>query len=402
MQRGRAVRERDRVTGAEVVRERALEPLDRGPLGESVGPQHLDDGRRCRRRRSPGGRTGGSRVTTSPLHADGQLAAARRPTATGRWCRSRSTKPSSSGLPSARPRRSGHHGVLGQDDVDVAGVERVPRLVRGDQQLVQLLAGPDADDLAARHAGRDRLGEVDDAHRRDLRDEDLAALHAARGASSTRSTACVERDPEAGHALVGDRERARSRACSRNTGRRCRGCRRRCRSARTRSAVWRVAGVGVALHEDLLGAELGRAVEVDRVDGLVGRERDDRGDAVRRSRRRRRAGRRGRWSAPPRTGCTRRPAPASSPRRARRCRRPRRRASSAVAVAHVADEVAEPGSSPKRAAHLRLLQLVAAEDADRPSGRARAAAISTKALPNEPVPPVTSTVFPSKVTTAAV
>src|SRR5437763_1554950 len=36
-----------------------------------------------------------------------------------------------------------------------------------------------------------------------------------------------------------------------------------------------MGGVGVALYDDLLGAQFGGAVEIDRVDGLVGRQVDD-------------------------------------------------------------------------------------------------------------------------------
>ena len=49
--------------------------------------------------------------------------------------------------------------VLGHHEVHVAGVDRVARFVGGDQQLVQLLAGPDADHVVGR-SGRDGLGEV--------------------------------------------------------------------------------------------------------------------------------------------------------------------------------------------------------------------------------------------------
>ena len=144
---------------------------------------------------------------------------------------------------------------------------------------------------------------------------------------STRSTACgsvIQKRVMRSSVIVIRPSRS---SCSRNTG--------HDRTARAddvavphaRQAGLALRGVGVALHEDLLGAELGRAVEVDRVHGLVGRERDDLVGRGRRSRRRRRVVRRARWCAPLRTGCTRTRGPASSRRRARRCRRLRPRGS---------------------------------------------------------------------------
>ena len=40
------------------------------------------------------------------------------------------------------------------------------------------------------------------------------------------------------------------------------------------------AGIGIGLHEHFLRAQLGGAVEIDRVDGLVGAEREDAAHAL--------------------------------------------------------------------------------------------------------------------------
>ena len=71
-------------------------------------------------------------------------------------------------------------------------LERVAGVVLGDHGLVQLLAGPDADD-PVRQVRRHRAGEIDDVHARDLRHEDLAAVHhrAGRRARSRRPARSV-------------------------------------------------------------------------------------------------------------------------------------------------------------------------------------------------------------------
>ncbi len=59
-----------------------------------------------------------------------------------------------------------------------------------------------------------------------------------------------------------------------------------------------------------------------------------------------------------------------------------------LGVAHVADEVAQATGSVKLLLHLVLLQLVARVDDEPARAGAAAARVRTKALPNEPVPPV--------------
>ena len=148
-------------------------------------------------------------------------------------------------------------------------------------------------------------GQVGDPHARDPRHVELAAVHQVERVDD-EPHGLRQGDPEPGHPLVGDRQRspASARACGR-TGRPSRGCPSRCRSAPRENRVSYARGVVVAGDEELVGGQLGRAVEVDRAGRLVGRERDHlasrrqsmaRLDDVLRADRR--------WSACTRTGCT--------------------------------------------------------------------------------------------------
>ena len=69
---------------------------------------------------------------------------------------------------------------------------------------MQLLPRPDTDDLRFAIGGQ-RLGEIDDAHARDLRDHDLAAPHVLESLQNELDP-LAERDPKPGHAGVGDRD----------------------------------------------------------------------------------------------------------------------------------------------------------------------------------------------------
>ena len=163
--------------------------------------------------------------------------------------------------------------MLGQDDEHVTGVDAVARLVGGEHAFVQLLARPNADDLAG-HARRHRLGEVDHSHRRQLWDVGLAAGHVLE---------CVQheidrlrqRDPKAGHALVGDRQTTRRLDLLLEHRHDGSAGTDHVAVSHTGEAGLGLCGVRVALHEDLLGAQLRCAVEVGRVHRLVGRECDD-------------------------------------------------------------------------------------------------------------------------------
>ena len=67
-----------------------------------------------------------------------------------------------------------------------------------------------------RAAGRHGPRQVDHPHAGDLRHEDLPALHLL-DAADRETHALIEREPEAGHALVGERDPPRRR-WRRNTG----------------------------------------------------------------------------------------------------------------------------------------------------------------------------------------
>ena len=167
--------------------------------------------------------------------------------------------------------------------------------------------------------GRDGGDEVHDAHARDLRHEDLAAPHQL-GAADGERDALLERDPEARHGSIGHRHAAGGAlrgeerdhaaaaaddvAVAHHARARCRGGdRTRCpgRAASRRRAWWR--------RRDSAGSRPCRS-----------RARS-RASRPGRSPHRSRSSCRGRWSGWPRTGCTRTPGSASSPRRGRRRRR---------------------------------------------------------------------------------
>src|SRR5690242_1573516 len=90
------------------------------------------------------------------------------------------------------------------DQVHVVGLHRFARLVFGEQHFVQFLSGADADVIDFRF-GRDGLRQIGDLHAGDLGHEDLATLHAL-DATNDEPDALVEREPEARHALVSNRE----------------------------------------------------------------------------------------------------------------------------------------------------------------------------------------------------
>src|SRR5262245_14213659 len=163
------------------------------------------------------------------------------------------------------------------DDEHVVALEHLAALVLGDEALVELLPGPDAD-VVDRAPGRHRGHEVHDAHARNLRHEDLAAPHQLRAADG-EVDALGERDPEAGHRPIGHGHAPR-RPLRREE-------RDHAAAAPDDVAVAHDAehgsprvAVDVALDEKLLAAQLGGAVQIDRVDRLVRADPDDALDAL--------------------------------------------------------------------------------------------------------------------------
>ena len=102
----------------------------------------------------------------------------------------------------------------GLDDEEIVELKRQPGIITGDQELVHLLARADSDDLLLA-SGRDRFRQIDDAHRRNLRHENLPAGDQIEAAAD-ESRAIVKTDPEARHARIGDRIFLFSRHCWKN------------------------------------------------------------------------------------------------------------------------------------------------------------------------------------------
>ena len=207
----------------------------------------------------------------------------------------------------------------------------------------------------------DGLGQVEDPHAGNLGDEDLAAAHPL-DAAEHEADALVERQPEPRHAAVGHGDPAAGplRAEDRN-------------DASPAAQHVAVAGatepgsaggrIGVALHQQFFGAEFRGAVEVDRVDGLVGAQAEHLLDAA----------------IDRRVDDVPRPVDVGLHRFAGIVLAGRdllqgggvdhdidaaHRPPHAVDVADVAEEVAEAGMIEAAGEHLVLLQLVAAEDDD--------------------------------------
>ena len=205
VQGGGAVGDGHREPGAGDLAQRGLETLDCGPGGEEVAAEHLDDGGDV----VVVDRLAPVRDHAKPLQ---QLRFGQPPVVGVAGVaevvgQRRAVHP---------PRRVGPPRVFGQHHVLVADVDRVAGFVAGEQDLVELLARPDADDLGRDPRGQG-VGQVDDAHAGDLRDEDLAALGVLER-EQDQVHGLGERDPEPGHPLVGDGEPSVSASCWRNTG----------------------------------------------------------------------------------------------------------------------------------------------------------------------------------------
>ena len=185
--------------------QRARTPRPPGP-GQPVAPEDLRRPRRCRRRRWLGGRRGSRRRSgprrrsssgVEPLVvgvAGVDEVVVERLAVHQRVLR-RSTRGARAGR---RTRRRSSMAWRASSAVSSSSCSFSPG------RMPMIVAG---------HAGGHRLGEVDDPHRRDLRDEDLAAVACAPGRAAPGRRP-GQRDPEAGHALVGDREPAVSSSCS--------------------------------------------------------------------------------------------------------------------------------------------------------------------------------------------
>src|ERR1022692_205236 len=158
------------------------------------------------------------------------------------------------------------------DDIAVFHLHRLPRLIFGKEHLVHLLDGPDAnlDDFAV---GSHGFGQVRDPHARNLRDEDFSSRHGF-DRRQNKSHALLDGHPEACHTRVryGDpaglalltKKRDHASTASHHVS-----------VAYATEANWIATAIGIRLYEQFLGDELGGAVQIDGVDGLVGAQRQD-------------------------------------------------------------------------------------------------------------------------------
>lgn len=161
------------------------------------------------------------------------------------------------------------HGQYGEV---ASKVDRVVAVAGGDHFLVQLFARPDSDH-AVLAFGADRCSYIGDPVAGDLRHEDLASFRILQ-CPQNHLDAILEADVEPGHGGIGDRQHP-CRALlqeERNDG-----------AARAhdiaiahhRKADFVVAAEVVRRGEQLVGAQLRRAVEVYRRRGLVRGQRND-------------------------------------------------------------------------------------------------------------------------------
>src|SRR5205807_5665549 len=145
-------------------------------------------------------------------------------------------------------------------------------LVFRDKHLVHFLTRANAGeaDLAVRGHGP---GQIQNAHARNLGHEDLAALHRAQ-AVDDEVHPLLQSDPEASHSFVGDGndpglalfDEQRDHAAAAPDDVAVPGA---------TEAGAAVARVRVPLHEQLFGAQLRRPVQIDGIDGLIGADRQN-------------------------------------------------------------------------------------------------------------------------------
>src|SRR6266545_299019 len=161
--------------------------------------------------------------------------------------------------------------VDGLDDEHPVELQRLAALVLRNEDLVELLAGADPDVLD-QAPGRNRLDQIHDPHARDLGDEDLAAPHLLRAADGELD-ALLEPDPEARHGPVGHGHAPRGALGREERDHAAAAADHIAVAHHGEGGASRVT-VHVPLHEELLRAELGGAVEIEGATGLVGTHAD--------------------------------------------------------------------------------------------------------------------------------
>ncbi len=147
-------------------------------------------------------------------------------------------------------------------------------VVGADHHLVQLLARADADDLVRPASGDMTLTRSRMRHGRDLGHENLAAAHHAPATTvrTPRPRFRVIQNRVIRASVIGSSVAPWPSRRWKQRRRPCRACPRRCRSGPPQRPGADVARQVVGGHEGLVRGQLGRAVQVDRVAGLVGRQ----------------------------------------------------------------------------------------------------------------------------------
>src|SRR5262245_17056459 len=158
------------------------------------------------------------------------------------------------------------------EDEHVVVLHGLAALVLGEQNLVELLARPDADELDAA-APRHGPGQLHHPHARELGHKDLAALRKA-GAADSKLDALLEPDPESRHAGISHRHRARGSLRAEERDHAAPATDDVAVAYDRRHGAARMT-VRIGLDDQFLGTELRRAVEINRIHGLVGADGDD-------------------------------------------------------------------------------------------------------------------------------
>src|ERR1700722_4162315 len=241
--------------------------------------------------------------------------------------------------------------------VHVFGLERLPRFVIGDQDLVQLLSrtNPYVLNLAA---GSYCLGEIQKSHAGNLRHKNLTAMHLFQ-ASDYELNALFQSQPEARHTRIRDGDFGGAPQCQKNRNDASAAAYYVAVPGATESCI-SSASVGIRVHKHFFGAELGRAVEINRIDGFVGAEGENTAHTLI-------DGRINHVAAAHDVGLNRFKGVVLTSGNLLKgsgvynYRYASQRALDSFYVSHIPNEITQTGMVKSRSSHLMLLQLVAAE-----------------------------------------
>src|SRR5581483_1644097 len=157
-------------------------------------------------------------------------------------------------------------GMVRANYVHVGRFDRLTSFVLGNQGLVQLLSGANADEfhVAIR---RNRGGHIQYLHAGDLRNKDFAAVHGL-DAADNEIHPLFEGDPEARHPRIRNRYAPPLALFLKNRNH-APPATHHVSVARAAEARVLCTRIGVRLYEHFFGAQFGRAVKIDWVDGLI-------------------------------------------------------------------------------------------------------------------------------------